>query len=85
MDDIEKIIKKHGGDNIKGYSLINNYGYTFTLGGVRLDLRYWANCYGVALNYWRIHAINGQKTSDEQRATIKAIEDEANAIGEVDY
>lgn len=85
MDDIEKIIKKYGGDNIKGYSLINNYGYTFTLDGLRLDLRYWANCYGVALDYWRIHAIGGQKTSDEQKKIIKAIEDEANAIGEVDY
>ena len=78
MDAIKKIIEAHGGENIKGYSLISNYGYTFILKGLKCDLRYWANCYGVALNYWRIHTTGEQKANDEQRAIIKAIENEAN-------
>ena len=39
------------------YFLINNYGYTFELGGERYDARFWANCYGASLNYWIVHRV----------------------------
>lgn len=37
-----------------GYTLINNYGITFEYKGHKFDMRYWANCYGTALNLWKI-------------------------------
>ena len=53
-----KILEGFGATNIEGYCLINNYGYTFELDGKRYDARYWANCYGVALNVWRVDSLN---------------------------
>lgn len=47
-------LKDIGCENVKGYTLISNYGYAFTKNGKRYDLRYWANCYGIALDYWSI-------------------------------
>jgi len=53
-----EILKKHlleiGAINIKEYYLISNYGFTFFIYGVKCDLRFWANCYGVSLNKWSI-------------------------------
>ena len=53
-----EVLKRNGATNIEGYCLINNYGYTFELDGKRYDARFWANCYGAALNVWRIHSLN---------------------------
>lgn len=49
-----RILAESGAENIEGYSLINNYGYTFTIKGKKCDARYWANCYGAALNVWQV-------------------------------
>lgn len=80
MHDVKKIIEKHGGREIEYYTLINNYGYRFKLNGVNCDLRYWANCYGVALDYWRIHTYGDKKADDATKAIFKKIENEANKV-----
>lgn len=38
------------------YTLVNNYGYIFSKGGVYYDLRYWGNCYGVYGGGWCVDA-----------------------------
>ena len=39
--------------DIRYYSLISNYGYTFKDKKGKLhDLRFWANCYGASPNRW---------------------------------
>lgn len=45
---------KAGCENVKSYMLVNNYGYTFTKGDVKFDLRHWLNCYGEDVNYWSL-------------------------------
>ena len=60
MDEVKNIIEKHGGENIKSYCLVNNHGYTFTLKGVKCDLRHWLNVYGVHSDFWAIHT-TGEK------------------------
>lgn len=44
--------------DIHGYTLVSNYGYTFSKGGVDYDLRYWDNCYGVYGGGWSVHTVN---------------------------
>ena len=56
------VLEQNGATNIKEYVLISNYGYTFEIDGARYDARYWANCYGCALNVWQVHSLN--KNSD---------------------
>ena len=51
-------LKDIGCENVQGYTLISNYGYAFTKNGIRYDLRYWANCYGMDLDYWSISGLN---------------------------
>ena len=60
MKELE-LIKSYGATNIEGYCLVNNYGYTFDLDGGHYDARYWANCYGCALDEWQIHG-RGNRT-----------------------
>ena len=52
---IVEVLEKYGATNIKGYCLINNYGYTFELDGAEYDARFWANCYGFSPMRWDIH------------------------------
>jgi hypothetical protein len=42
--------------NIKfnAYSLVNNYGYTFSIGQNRSDIRHNLNVYGASVDYWDI-------------------------------
>jgi len=54
-DAIELFID-YGCTDVKSYTLVNNYGYTFKYDGVDYDARFWANCYGVAVNEWEIHS-----------------------------
>lgn len=54
MTNIERL-QKYGAEEIKGYTLINNYGYTFKIDGIKYDIRFWANCYGAEINRWQIH------------------------------
>ena len=51
-------LKNIGCEDVKGYTLISNYGYRFTKNGKRYDLRYWDNCYGMSLCYWSIIDLN---------------------------
>ena len=81
------VLEKHGATNIEGYCLISNFGYTFELDGKRYDARYWANCYGCALNRWQIHSLNWRE--DDPRFVYpvdpelaRKIEDDLNACGE---
>lgn len=54
----EQRLKDIGCHDVKGYTLISNYGYAFTKNCKRYDLRYWANCYGMELNYWSISGLD---------------------------
>lgn len=48
------ILEKYGAENIKSYCLINNYGYTFKINGVKYDIRFWENCYGAYIGKWSV-------------------------------
>lgn len=47
-----EILERFGATNIKEYTLISNYGYTFELNGKEMDIRFWANSYGCYLGIW---------------------------------
>lgn len=49
-------LQEIGCTDIKPYTLVSNYGYDFTKGGVKYDLRYWENCYGVYGGGWHVEA-----------------------------
>lgn len=51
-----------GCTNIESYTLVSNFGYRFSKGGVNYDLRYWENCYGVYGGGWSVFPTkrNGQ-------------------------
>lgn len=69
-------------ENIKTYTLVNNYGADFTKDGVKFDLRRWANCYGADCG-WGVSVHNHKglscKTYDE---CIKFISDWKEGEGE---
>lgn len=50
------MLQEIGCTDIERYTLVNNYGYTFTKGGIQYDLRYWNNCYGVYGGGWSVNA-----------------------------
>ena len=58
------VLKSNGAENIKGYTLVNNWGFTFEVSGVKYDARFWANCYGVAWNAWDCGAVNGKADTE---------------------
>lgn len=80
----EKIRRVKGVSEVKEYSLVSNYGVTFKKGGYSFDIRYWANCYGVALNYWSIMPskefaadgknVNGPKTAHDLSEFVPVVE-----------
>ena len=49
-------LKKIGCTDVKPYTLVSNYGFTFSRGGVTYDLRYWGSCYGVYGGGWSVCA-----------------------------
>lgn len=61
MDKGQALLERFGATDIKFYSLINNYGYTFRLDGVKHDIRFWANSYGCHIGKWS----GGGKEIDE--------------------
>lgn len=77
MDIIVEILKRYGATDIEGYSLISNYGYTFFINGVKYDARFWANCYGAALNVWRIHCCEPKNVNVDLK-TLQVMENEMN-------
>lgn len=54
----EQELRNAGCENVESYMLVNNYGYTFTKGGLKFDLRHWLNCYGEDVNYFSLDARN---------------------------
>lgn len=60
-----EVLAANGATDIKLYSLVNNHGYTFALGGKHYDARFWANCYGTALNRWEVSCMD--KREDDPR------------------
>lgn len=74
------IIKRHGGTNIEHYDLINNEGYTFNIGVVRVDARHWRNCYGADVNFWSV--LNSNYNTDDI-TIVKAMKDIESELNEV--
>ena len=62
----EEVLEQAGCENVEIYMLVNNYGYTFTKGDVKFDLRHWLNCYGAEVNYWSLDGHN-KNTKDYVR------------------
>lgn len=52
-------LEQVGCTNIERYTLVSNYGYRFSKGGIEYDLRYWENCYGVYGGGWRVDSMKG--------------------------
>ncbi len=82
MKDKEReVLEKYGATNIKYYSLVNNYGFTFEIDNEKFDVRYWANCYGVAINKWSVETyMVSKKLENETRNKITNIEKELNEL-----
>ena len=72
-----KIIEQFGGTDVKGYELANNWGLRFKIGKIGYDARYWANCYGVALNRWEVEQLGDH--SRDNKMLIEAIETALNS------
>lgn len=72
--DICAILKKHGAQEIRYYSLINNSGYVFTLDGSRYDLRHWRNIYGVEVDHYNY--VTTKDASEETSKKLRAILEE---------
>ena len=51
----EALAKVEGVSEVKGYTLCNNYGWTFKKNGQTFDVRFWANCYGVYIGTYQLH------------------------------
>lgn len=63
MDSKVKQLEAIGCTDIKPYTLVSNYGYEFSKGGVRYDLRYWENCYGVYGGGWHLTSVGDNCTT----------------------
>lgn len=70
MESATQIIKRHGGEVVKGYELISNWGYTVMYKGTRYDVRRWANCYGSDCG-WGVHHIDGEDDAEWRQALRK--------------
>mgnify|MGYP003305663904 CR=1 FL=1 len=74
MKDQEKALIEAGCENVKGYVLVNNYGFTFTKNGTKYDLRHWLNVYGADVDYWDISHVKGTfKSFEEALEAIKKL------------
>lgn len=56
LSNVEKL-QNIGCTDVKSYALVSNHGYTFSKGGVKYDLRYWENCYGVYGGGWHLTSV----------------------------
>lgn len=78
------ILKAHNVDNMEEYTLINNYGYTFTHKDIRFDARFWENCYGFLINTWSVIPFGTKfdcgkdEVRGDARRFAKEIENELN-------
>ena len=73
----EQELRNAGCENVESYMLVNNYGYTFTKGDVKFDLRHWLNCYGEDVNYWSLdgHKIGTKEYIKLEKATFRNFEE----------
>lgn len=56
IDKYKELLKARGCENIeKYYCLTPIWGYRFIYKGLKCNIRYWANCYGVCLDRFVIH------------------------------
>lgn len=78
-----EIIQKYGATDIEDYTLVNNDGFTCTLGGARFDARHWRNVYGVDVNYYDItggDALPKDDSAENVWIAIEAMEKELNEV-----
>ncbi len=73
MKDQEKLLIEAGCENVRPYTLINNYGFTFTKNGTKYDLRHWQNVYGAEVDFWDISGLKGAFNTFE--AALEIIKD----------
>ena len=86
MDNWEvKTLKKYGAKDIKGYCLVSNYGYTFTIDDAKYDIRFWANCYGSSPNKWCIHPCTKDDSGNYINLDRKLITKIENAFNKQAY
>ena len=52
FQEFKEYLASKGVEDFKGYTLINNYGYTFKYKGVKYDLRHVLNVYGADVDWW---------------------------------
>ena len=67
----KKVLQTIKATNIEPYTLVSNYGLTFSIGDHNYDVRYWANCYGVERNIWECSSF----TKTDVDASIKILID----------
>lgn len=53
IDELNKL-KELKLENLEQYSLINNYGFKFTINGLKYDLRHVLNVYGAETDFWTL-------------------------------
>lgn len=77
----KEIIEQVGVQNLKGYCLVNNYGYIFEKEGRRYDARFWANCYGASPMVWDIMVLRNddEKLPPKKPAWANALERKLNS------
>lgn len=83
IDEKLELLKSIGCENVDSYMLVNNYGYTFTKGDLKFDLRHWLNCYGADVNYWSLDAHNILYTKDYvklEKGTFNTFDDAVEFI-----
>ena len=81
---IKKTLESLGAENIQEYLLINNSGYTFTLDGIKCDLRHWRNVYGEACDFWSAWANTSEPSERAQvLERLQTIKRAANRINEL--
>ena len=77
---MKEFLENKGIEIIESYNLVNNYGFIISYKNYKFDLRYWANCYGVALNKWCADYLSGEVKTEEQEKEVKNYEKELEEI-----
>lgn len=79
ISEIEERLKSiKGVSNVKYYTLVYNWGWTFEKNGLHYDLRRWVNCYGVDLGF----GVFGTKAEEDTHHfdTVASIAEALNQI-----
>lgn len=70
------VLKDFGATDFKSYSLINNWGYTFKINGIKFDARFWENMYGFSPMKWGVHMVD--EYDEKYKPLMEEIENELN-------